>query len=415
MDEETGLYYYGARYLDPKYSRWLSTDPALGEYLSLNYDGVSGGIFNSVNLNLYHYGNNNPIKYVDPDGKDSLHAELKQGNFKERTWFSKNIDESLTKFCARNFFGVSPADSVKLMDGTIVSMSESCEQFAYSERVTDATFFCATAFASIFNFAKAGKILSTTSKSVTKAGNDTKIGSAAGHCFIAGTLISSETGLIPIESIKLGDTVYAYNEVTEEIEIQKVVRTFIHCENLLLVIKFHDSEIITTKEYPFWTNEKGWILASEIEVGDSVRTRNGKNISVELIEIKILEKPVYVYNIEVENAHTYFVGDNEILVHNKAAKSSYAKTLSTNSATGVRNTPDQHALRELADEAVTRSKNGNPITFDDAKILDDWASEYNVPQHHKAYKGSEALIGKQVRIIHIFLICMFRLRIRGVK
>jgi len=25
--EETGLYYYGARYLDPKYSRWLSGDP----------------------------------------------------------------------------------------------------------------------------------------------------------------------------------------------------------------------------------------------------------------------------------------------------------------------------------------------------------------------------------------------------
>ncbi|UTC53287.1 RHS repeat-associated core domain-containing protein [Treponema sp. OMZ 803] len=33
MDEETGLYYYGARYLDPKYSRWLSGDPALGEYI----------------------------------------------------------------------------------------------------------------------------------------------------------------------------------------------------------------------------------------------------------------------------------------------------------------------------------------------------------------------------------------------
>ena len=32
-DEETGLYYYGARYLDHVYSRWLSTDPAVGEYL----------------------------------------------------------------------------------------------------------------------------------------------------------------------------------------------------------------------------------------------------------------------------------------------------------------------------------------------------------------------------------------------
>ena len=26
LDGETGLYYYGARYLDPKYSRWISTD-----------------------------------------------------------------------------------------------------------------------------------------------------------------------------------------------------------------------------------------------------------------------------------------------------------------------------------------------------------------------------------------------------
>ena len=34
-DEETGLYYYGARYYDPKYSRWLSTDPTLGEYIPM--------------------------------------------------------------------------------------------------------------------------------------------------------------------------------------------------------------------------------------------------------------------------------------------------------------------------------------------------------------------------------------------
>ena len=72
MDEETGLYYYGARYLDPKYSRWISTDPALSDFVSGNSNGSSGGIYNPTNLNLYHYGNNNPIKYVDPDGKDWL-------------------------------------------------------------------------------------------------------------------------------------------------------------------------------------------------------------------------------------------------------------------------------------------------------------------------------------------------------
>ena len=80
MDEETGLYYYGARYLDPKYSRWLSGDPALGEYIpkapiddeakkhNENLPGM-GGVFNVVNLHLYHYAGNNPVKYEDPDGK----------------------------------------------------------------------------------------------------------------------------------------------------------------------------------------------------------------------------------------------------------------------------------------------------------------------------------------------------------
>jgi RHS repeat-associated protein len=81
LDEEAGLYYYGARYLNPQTSMWLSTDPAMGEYIprapidddarkyNQNLPGM-GGVFNYVNLHAYHYAGNNPVKYVDPTGKE---------------------------------------------------------------------------------------------------------------------------------------------------------------------------------------------------------------------------------------------------------------------------------------------------------------------------------------------------------
>lgn len=82
LDEATGLYYYGARYYDPNTSVWLSVDP-LAIYHPVNEtefygDGQhNGGVFNSGNLNAYIYCYQNPIKYIDPNGKQVVALETR--------------------------------------------------------------------------------------------------------------------------------------------------------------------------------------------------------------------------------------------------------------------------------------------------------------------------------------------------
>jgi RHS repeat-associated protein len=66
LDQETGLYYYGARYYNPKTAVWQSADPAIHDYLK----GTGNqGVYNPANLAAYSYAYNNPVKLTDPDGK----------------------------------------------------------------------------------------------------------------------------------------------------------------------------------------------------------------------------------------------------------------------------------------------------------------------------------------------------------
>ena len=78
-----------------------------------------------------------------------------------------------------------------------------------------------------------------------------------------------------------------------------------------------DDEIIQcTETHPFQVKGKGWIDACELVPGDVVYTKDWNTATVNSIGLLELEEPVDVFNLKVEDYHTYFVGDLCILVHN---------------------------------------------------------------------------------------------------
>lgn len=71
FDEETGLYYYGARYYDPRISLWISVDP-----LAEKYPALSG----------FCFVGNNPVTYIDPDGKAIVKGFVAAFKYAKRIW-----------------------------------------------------------------------------------------------------------------------------------------------------------------------------------------------------------------------------------------------------------------------------------------------------------------------------------------
>jgi len=62
---------------------------------------------------------------------------------------------------------------------------------------------------------------------------------------------------------------------------------------------------------------KGWTSAVQLRAGDILVLVNGEYVIVEQVQHELLEAPVKVYNLNVEDYHTYFVSDSGLLVHNK--------------------------------------------------------------------------------------------------
>lgn len=143
--------------------------------------------------------------------------------------------------------------------------------------------------------------------------------------FTGETLVATEDGQKRIDEIEVGDKVWAYDIYTGETELKEVLTVYIKDQNEILHLHTTVGNIDTTTNHPFYVLDKGWVAARDINEGDEVYLINGSTAVVTGSELERLAEPIKVYNLEVADYNTYFVGNVPVLVHNyKTEKDLYA-------------------------------------------------------------------------------------------
>lgn len=119
--------------------------------------------------------------------------------------------------------------------------------------------------------------------------------------------------------------VWAENVETGDKALKKVLKVYVkETDHLVHIGTSTKEDIETTENHPFYTDNRGWVAAAELAEGDQLHTGDGRVVTVVYNRDEWLEEPIRVYNLEVEDLHTYFVIDDCVLVHNTYGETSYA-------------------------------------------------------------------------------------------
>ncbi|WP_068308485.1 polymorphic toxin-type HINT domain-containing protein [Aliiruegeria sabulilitoris] len=137
-------------------------------------------------------------------------------------------------------------------------------------------------------------------------------------CFAAGTMVATESGPVPIEEIKEGDLVECRSDQTMAQKFCPVEKLY-ETENRALMSlsvagESGPEEIRTTPNHRFYVKDLGWREARDLSPGQVLSTANGATATV--TDAQPLDGSALVYNFEVAEYQTYFVGENRSWVHN---------------------------------------------------------------------------------------------------
>jgi RHS repeat-associated protein len=349
LDPETGLYYFGARYYDPRTQVWQTPDPIVGSYL----DGVpNGGVYTPLNLALYAYAYHNPLRLADPDGRFPWNRVI--GGVKlvggvaeaaagvalgaATSWTGvgavaggavavHGVDvaisgarqlwtgEETSSFTSQGLqaAGVSK-DNAELIDAGISIVGSAGTSLATNTIRGAATAAPRAAAATTDEVAARAA-----PRAAPSVADDVARIPCVGNSFLPGTRVLMADGTTtPIAAVRVGDLVMATDPETGERGPREVTDLIVgHGSKQLVEVEIDGETVTATDGHPFWVDDQGrWVDAEDLHAGDAVLRSDGTTAEIDAVRQYVQVRRVH--NLTVEGIHTYYVvaGDETVLVHN---------------------------------------------------------------------------------------------------
>ena len=133
-------------------------------------------------------------------------------------------------------------------------------------------------------------------------------------CFLAGTPVWTQAGMVPIEEIEAGDLVLSQDPLSGKLGYRTVIGTTLRPPTEMVSLHIDGETITTTLGHRFWLSDYGWRMAKFLNKGNQLFSVQGSK-KLETIE---KHKDTEAHNLIVDGYHTYFVGRSRLLVHDNS-------------------------------------------------------------------------------------------------
>lgn len=135
-------------------------------------------------------------------------------------------------------------------------------------------------------------------------------------CFARGTLVWTPAGLRPIEEIRVGDLVQAWDHESATLVQRRVLQVFHNRTLHFYEISWGDAKVEATGRHRFWVEDRGeWIAAKELAPGMQCRLPDGRTLEVTAVRRRDAADEE-TFNFQVDEVANYFVGPG-VLAHNQ--------------------------------------------------------------------------------------------------